>query len=195
MGVTRGELLALEEEKRQIEKELDDAFLVLTNNNVGMDDPLVDADDYPRADISVYEVRHARTKIIRLRNDLNNLTERLSNALANYHQAHPADSITNPVVQPVKKRRRLAKVDFIEEGSPAAVCGLQNGDFILEIGNVSGHNFKGLDDIANAIKSSENFYMKVVVERGAETKRINLKPQNWGPNKGLLGCKIMTAPN
>ena len=32
-------------------------------NNVGMNDLLVDSGDYPRADIDVYQVRHARNKI------------------------------------------------------------------------------------------------------------------------------------
>lgn len=33
-------------------------------NRVGMDEPLVDSDGYPRNDIDVYRVRHARHKII-----------------------------------------------------------------------------------------------------------------------------------
>lgn len=33
-------------------------------NKIGMTEPLVDAEGYPRADVNVYQVRHARHKII-----------------------------------------------------------------------------------------------------------------------------------
>lgn len=33
-------------------------------NHVGMDEPLVDSEGFPRQDIDVYQVRHARHKII-----------------------------------------------------------------------------------------------------------------------------------
>lgn len=36
----------------------------LFQNRVGLDDPLVDAEGYPRQDIDVYQVRHARHRII-----------------------------------------------------------------------------------------------------------------------------------
>ncbi|BES99808.1 26S proteasome non-ATPase regulatory subunit [Nesidiocoris tenuis] len=196
MGVTKDELLALEDEKLAIEKQLEEASMVLANNNIGMDEPLVDAEDFPRSDISVYEVRHARAKIIRLRNDLKDVTSRLSKALEKWHQAHPACNGHQQTTVIDTTRKRLAKIEQIEAGSPADTCGLLNGDYILEIGNVNGDTFQGLIDIANEIKMSENSYMRVVVERDNVAKRINLKPKIWAtPEKGLLGCRIVAVPN
>ena len=39
-------------------------ILFLQQQNVGMHGPLVDQDQFPRNDIDVYSVRHARHKII-----------------------------------------------------------------------------------------------------------------------------------
>ena len=39
-------------------------MFVLQQQDVGMDGPLVDAEGFPRADIDVYSVRHARHSII-----------------------------------------------------------------------------------------------------------------------------------
>lgn len=33
-------------------------------NNIGMNEPLIDSDDYPRSDIDVFKVRHARQRVI-----------------------------------------------------------------------------------------------------------------------------------
>lgn len=43
---------------------LPSVYVFFLQNNVGMDDPVVDSEGYPRNDIDVYQVRHARHKII-----------------------------------------------------------------------------------------------------------------------------------
>lgn len=39
-------------------------FFAIFQNNIGMNGPLVDSEGFPRNDIDVYQVRHARHKII-----------------------------------------------------------------------------------------------------------------------------------
>ena len=39
-------------------------FSICQQKSVGMDGPLVDTEGYPRSDIDIYSVRHARHQII-----------------------------------------------------------------------------------------------------------------------------------
>lgn len=50
-----------------------------------MKDPLVDKDDFPRNDIDVYAVRHARSNIIRLENDAKDLFKQMTAKLEELH--------------------------------------------------------------------------------------------------------------
>lgn len=63
-GPGRDRVLKLMEEKDRIESEIRDQTAILETNHVGMHDPLVDSDGYPRNDIDVYKVRLARHQII-----------------------------------------------------------------------------------------------------------------------------------
>lgn len=63
-GPARDRVMKLIQEKDRIESEIREHNLVLQANNVGMQDPLVDAEGFPRNDIDVYKVRHARHRII-----------------------------------------------------------------------------------------------------------------------------------
>ena len=52
----------LTSQKEEIELELKGLEQII--NPVGMHEPLVDASGFPRADVDVYSIRHARNKII-----------------------------------------------------------------------------------------------------------------------------------
>lgn len=56
--------------KEAAEADISAQFSVLCANESTMDTPLVDAEGFPRSDIDVWAVRHARVKIIELKNDL-----------------------------------------------------------------------------------------------------------------------------
>ncbi|XP_037073302.1 uncharacterized protein LOC119094339 [Pollicipes pollicipes] len=70
------------DEKTHLEEQISQMGNVLSTQRVGMDEPLVDADDYPRADIDVYSVRHARSQLRRLQNDHRALMTRIEAGLA-----------------------------------------------------------------------------------------------------------------
>jgi len=61
---TRETAMQLISMKDALEDELRELMEVLKKNNTDMDQPLVDREGYPRADIDVYQVRTARHKII-----------------------------------------------------------------------------------------------------------------------------------
>ena len=124
---------ALIAHKDALETELSSQFSILSTNASTMNSPLVDSDGFPRSDIDVYAVRHARVRIIELRNDLRGVMDVIAKALEGLHEQadrtseqagssrdEPAGSQAgdgNEVEAPV---RPFARVDGVAPGSPAA---------------------------------------------------------------------------
>jgi 26S proteasome non-ATPase regulatory subunit 9 len=110
---------ALISHKEALESELDAQRTILTANNSTLSTPLVDADGFPRADIDVWAVRHARVRIIELRNDLQAVMDEIGKALQGVYdpslKAEPTAAQTQePATEP------FARVDGVLSGSPAA---------------------------------------------------------------------------
>lgn len=83
------------ERKEQIERSINDSGHILTaNKNVGMNESLLDADGFPRADIDVYAVRQARHQIICLQNDLKAIMKEIEQGLINVHAEARTNSNT-----------------------------------------------------------------------------------------------------
>ena len=114
--------------KDAIEEEMEAQFSILQSNGVNMDTPLVDPEGFPRADIDVWAVRHARVKIIELRNDRTALVNEIGLALQNVFD--PSTLAREQLPQTTAESRAgttskpFAKVDGVAPGSPAAsaVC-------------------------------------------------------------------------
>lgn len=113
--------------KDAIEAEMDAQFSVLQSNGVTMDTPLLDAEGFPRADIDLWAVRHARVRVIEMRNDHKALMDRIMVALQKVYDpaaqaqtvppaASSEDSTSDGALQP------FAKVDGVAPGSPAATA-------------------------------------------------------------------------
>lgn len=72
--------------KEQIERSINDSgHILMANKNVGMNESLLDAEGFPRADIDVYAVRQARHQIICLQNDLKAIMKEIEQGLINVH--------------------------------------------------------------------------------------------------------------
>ncbi|XP_028172498.1 26S proteasome non-ATPase regulatory subunit 9 [Ostrinia furnacalis] len=97
-GPARDRVIKLMEDKDRIETEIREQTAVLASNNVGMSDPLVDADGFPRADIDVYKVRHARHRIICLQNDHKSIMRRIEQGLAEVHSDYVGPNGEGPSV-------------------------------------------------------------------------------------------------
>ncbi|KAH9368217.1 hypothetical protein HPB48_009566 [Haemaphysalis longicornis] len=147
---------------------------ILDANGVGMDEPLVDNDGFPRSDIDVYKVRHARHQIICLLNDHKALMKDVERALHDHH----AQISRNGAGETREEQELIA-----ENGSPAQTAGLMSGDKIVKFGSVSAGNFRDVMDVAAV---PVNLYVK----RGSSTVPVVLTPKPWH-GRGLLGCAIV----
>lgn len=110
--------------KQDIESELESQIEILKTNDSTLSSPLLDPNGFPRADIDIWAVRHARVKIIELRNDLKDVMDSIAKALEGIYVPPPppeeaevvpeARGDSEPVLTP------FAKVNAVAPGSPAA---------------------------------------------------------------------------
>lgn len=75
--------------KDALEAELEAQGSILKANNTDMRQPLVDREGYPRDDLDVWAVRHARVRIIELRNDLAALMDEIAKTLETVYRRSP----------------------------------------------------------------------------------------------------------
>ena len=80
---TREDVMRLIGRKESLEAELKALQEVL--GDAGMDQSLVDSEGYPRADVDVYQVRHARHDIRCKQNDLKSLMKKIESGLYSLH--------------------------------------------------------------------------------------------------------------
>ncbi|KAG8897559.1 putative 26S proteasome regulatory subunit, partial [Tulasnella sp. 408] len=108
--------------KDAIEKEIKEQQALLDANNSTMTTELIDNEGFPRGDIDVYTVRHARVRIIELRNDLKAVTDELAVALQAVFNSPEPESATEPSTsghaQP-EALKPFARVDGVAPSSPA----------------------------------------------------------------------------
>ncbi|KYM78695.1 26S proteasome non-ATPase regulatory subunit 9 [Atta colombica] len=210
-------VLQLMKEKDKIESDLRALKEILDSNHIGMDEPLVDSEGYPRQDINVYQVRHTRHKIIRLTNDHKNLMKKIEEGLHRVHALAGASIAEQPISdvsdnQETEALEPFLRVNLVSPGSPAetavciismlaetAVCiismpadtvGIQVEDLILEFGSVHCRNFKSLTDIGKLVENSRYKTINVKIKRGSNTIVLSLTPRPW-VGKGLLGCNVI----
>ncbi|CAG9792800.1 unnamed protein product [Diatraea saccharalis] len=211
-GPARDRVLKLMEEKDRIESEIREQTAILDTNNVGMNDALVDGEGYPRGDIDVYKVRHARHRIICLQNDHKALMKRIEQGLAEVHSDFVGPNGEGPsVVVPLPNapysnghssyapsnegdtvnlnESGFASVGNIQPGSPADMDGLCEGDEILQFGSINSGNFTDVTQIHQLISHSINQSIRVQLRRDHRILTINLTPRPWA-QPGLLGCHI-----
>lgn len=164
-----------------------------------MNDPLVDAEGFPKNSIDTYQVRHARHQIICLQNDHKGLMKQIERGLQGYYSASSSDSGMD--TQPLNAAPRqeftsftvaFARVTDVTEGSPASYAGIQAGDEVVEFGSVNSANFKAITDIATVVQHSEGTQISVKLKRNQRFTIINLVPRKWA-GRGLLGCNIVTV--
>ncbi|KAM5238975.1 26S proteasome non-ATPase regulatory subunit 9 [Ctenodactylus gundi] len=193
--------------KEEIEAQIKANYDVLDGQKgVGMNEPLVDCEGYPRADVDLYQVRTARHNIICLQNDHKAVMKQVEEAL---HRLHARDK--EKQARDVAEARRealscqlgqseshgpplaFAKVNAVSPGSPASFAGLQVDDEIVEFGSVNTQNFQSLQNIGSVVQHSEGKPLNVTVIRKGEKHQLRLVPTRWA-GKGLLGCNIVPLP-
>ncbi|NWI09393.1 PSMD9 ATPase, partial [Crypturellus soui] len=193
-AVTVRDVQQLVRRKDEIEAQIKAYYEVLEDQKgVGMNEPLVDVEGFPRADIDLYQVRTARHNIICLQNDHKALMKQVEEAL---HQLHArekekqakdeAEALAEARSQQQGLPRAFARVNEVTPGSPASLSGLQVDDEIVEFGSVNAQNFQNLQNIATVVQHSEGRPLSVTVIRSGKKVHVGLTPKRWA-GKGLLG--------
>ncbi|KAK1328620.1 hypothetical protein QTO34_012193, partial [Cnephaeus nilssonii] len=203
-AVTVSDVQELIRRKEEIEAQIKANYGVLESlKGVGMNEPLVDCEGYPRSDVDLYQVRTARHNIVCLQNDHKAVMKQVEEAL---HQLHARDkekqardmaeaqeeAMSQSLGQSegLSPPQAFAKVNSISPGSPASIAGLQVDDEIVEFGSVNTQNFQSLQNIGTVVQHSEGKPLNVTVIRRGEKHRLRLVPTRWA-GKGLLGCNII----
>jgi 26S proteasome regulatory subunit N4 len=119
-------------QKDAIQADLDVQFGILSANNSTLHTPLVDPQGFPRADIDVYAVRHARVRVIELRNDMESVMNQLAKALEGVYDPRNGGNVTEGLpnktafsaAEASEGHKPFARVDGVAPSSPAAqaVC-------------------------------------------------------------------------
>ncbi|XP_054450075.1 26S proteasome non-ATPase regulatory subunit 9 [Pteronotus mesoamericanus] len=202
--VTISDVQELIKRKEEIEAQIKANYDVLeSQKGVGMNEPLVDREGYPRSDVDVYQVRAARHNIVCLQNDHKAVMKQVEEAL---HQLHARDkekqardmaeahqeAMSRGLGQSegLSPAQAFAKVNSISPGSPASIAGLQVDDEIVEFGSVNIQNFQSLQNIGSVVQHSEGKALNVAVIRRGEKLQLRLVPARWA-GRGLLGCNII----
>ena len=93
MTSSREEAMKVNCEKIKIEAEITEWKSVLdSEQNIGMDGPLVDNEGYPRNDLDIPKIRMARQKIICLSNDHKEVMKKLASLLEDIHSQNPSEN-------------------------------------------------------------------------------------------------------
>ncbi|KAF8503213.1 hypothetical protein BU17DRAFT_58549 [Hysterangium stoloniferum] len=182
--------------KDAIQAELDSQYSILSANSSTLHTPLVDPQGFPRSDIDVYAVRHARVRIIELKNDMDAIINELGKALETVYNPQSGVTDTSAAQGSPGETTAFAKVDGVAPSSPAAqaVSGLLREDFIVQFGSLTSSAFssRSLQPLADLVAAHENQTINIIVLR-KETQRHSLQlipRQGWG-GRGLLGYAIV----
>ncbi|WVW83992.1 hypothetical protein I302_106017 [Kwoniella bestiolae CBS 10118] len=209
-GEPREYARALMQRKDDIEKEIEALKDVLNSHGVTQQTQLVDNEGYPRGDIDIYAIRHARSSLVRLQNDRQTVSDLLATALQDAFSRpsqtqdlpngtpHPASSSQSTTTQlngnaPEGEwpEKPIARVNTVAPQSPASQAGLQPNDLIYDFAGVTHLSPGGIQAIGSVVSRSEGVSLKLLVLRGEQRITLHLTPRNGWGGRGSLGCHIL----
>lgn len=83
----------------------------------------------------------------------------------------------------------FAKLDEVQESSPAMLAGICNDDLLISFGGVDISTLSPMSVIPSEVGKHTNKPMTVVVLRGTVTHSLSLTPCSWA-GRGLIGCHL-----
>ena len=87
MSVSREDLLKMDKERQEIEKEIFELTEYLTQPGMpGIKGSLIDNEGFPISGVDLYAIRTARQKLIMKQNDLKNLMEKIEIKMSKYFE-------------------------------------------------------------------------------------------------------------
>ncbi|KAM8760626.1 26S proteasome non-ATPase regulatory subunit 9 [Acanthopagrus schlegelii] len=195
--ITMEDVQNLVKKKDEIEEQIKAYYDVLEDQGVGVEEPLIDEEGFPRSDVNLYQIRTARHNISCLQNDHKAIMVEIEEALHQLHarekakrQQDETEAQEEAMEQQVTLPPPFARVDAVTQGSPACGAGLRVGDELIEFGSVNTGNFQNLQNIASVVQHSEGKPLRVTVIRAGQKAQMSLTPQRWS-GRGLLGCNIV----
>uniref|UniRef100_A0A8B9WVC4 26S proteasome non-ATPase regulatory subunit 9 n=1 Tax=Bos mutus grunniens TaxID=30521 RepID=A0A8B9WVC4_BOSMU len=199
-GVTVSDVQELIRRKEEIEAQIKANYEVLeSQKGIGMNEPLVDCEGYPRADVDLYQVRTARHNIVCLQNDHKAVMKQVEDACTSCMLAtrrsrpgpggSPQEALSRDQSQGLSPAQAFAKVNSISPGSPASIAGLQVDDEILEFGSVNTQNFQSLQNIGSVVQHSEGVSWRLC---GVWPATLELSGQELWPGCGQLPSGAVT---
>ncbi|CAD6571108.1 MAG: putative 26S proteasome regulatory subunit [Tremellales sp. Tagirdzhanova-0007] len=214
-GEPREYARALMQRKDDIEREIGVFEDILASHGTTASTSLIDPEGFPRADIDIYAIRHARSALARLSNDRQTVIDRLSIALQSAFSPIPSGSasgirqvngskLPSGQVSPHRFPGRMdelpevwpegaiARVNSVAPASPAAEAGLKAGDMIHSFAGITAVD-GGIQAIGTLVSRSEGTTLVLFVARGDEHVRLRLIPRSGWGGRGLLGCHILAA--
>jgi len=191
--------------KDAIEGEINFQLSILRENNCDMTTPLVDSEGFPRADLDIYAIRSARTRIVELRNDLKYAMDEIEKALQKVYDPSlappavslappaPADAPSTTSTPTEESLSPFARVDGVAPGSPAAHAGLRREDLIIKFGHLTTASFSAssLEPLAELVGRNENRELLLQVLRDGQELLLQFTPRKGWGGRGLLGCHIV----
>ncbi|XP_046332147.2 26S proteasome non-ATPase regulatory subunit 9-like [Haliotis rufescens] len=198
MAASTERMKTLVKRKDDLESEIKELHSLLdSQKSVGTDGPLIDTEGFPRSDIDVYSVRHARHQIARLQNDHQEVMREIEEELISIHaQARQRLSSREEDMEVDKEKpeekplEAIARIDRVDANSPAAQGGFEVEDEVIIFGSVTADNFTGLQSIGSLVQHSKDKALSVTVRRQGKVMRLSLTPKTWS-GRGLLGCNIV----
>ncbi|KAL7414429.1 putative 26S proteasome non-ATPase regulatory subunit 9 [Mrakia frigida] len=182
--------------KENIEAEMEGHRGRLEAEQSTMTSSLLTLDGFPRDDIDILAVRHARVRLLELRNDLKSIMNQIEEAL---HQAlpppsspPPASSSSTPMdVDASSSSQPFALVKSVDEKGPAGAAGLQPQDQIVLFGKVDASNHDNLKALAALVGASEGSPISIQVLRDGQVKTLSMVPRSGWGGRGLIGTHIV----
>ena len=187
----------LTKRKKEIEEEIGAHLSILdSQGGVGMSEPLVDGEGFPRNDVDLVVVRQSRQRVICLRNDHEALMKEIEAELVCIHQRARETGILSPSssasrlngesgmdvdsggsgggggnvtarVSPQPPPRHFARIAQVAAGSPAETAGLESNDLLVRFGSITCDNFQKLQDVASIVNHSKDAKLTLTVCREA----------------------------
>eukprot|EP00471_Norrisiella_sphaerica_P001980 CAMPEP_0184483308 /NCGR_PEP_ID=MMETSP0113_2-20130426/4953_1 /TAXON_ID=91329 /ORGANISM="Norrisiella sphaerica, Strain BC52" /LENGTH=241 /DNA_ID=CAMNT_0026863621 /DNA_START=8 /DNA_END=733 /DNA_ORIENTATION=+ len=174
-----------------MEETIEELRKELKTKRVGMDDPLVDRDGFPRAELDVHGIRILRNKIIRKTNDHQAIMGKLEEYMFKYHEllkkeGEARSNQKKKIAQNVVKDRviELHKKLLEENPSMTKAEALQKAlDTVKreaeaktkKLGTENGSKDKKLEDPLEQFKAMDSFLLVAKVWPGSPAERSGLR--------------------
>lgn len=163
-----------------------------------MTTPLVDPEGFPRADIDVYAVRHARVSLNRLRNDHRNVVDRLGRVL---EEVYAIGAVVEPRVNGAgggkmvngdgpgsgsssASVRPLARVNMVSENSPSATAVRPACAYELQTSQVNGSHLNCTFPTGIGARGSYNSVRRSLIR--SRTRSSRYRPTRTTIRRGMF---------